>query len=266
MKRFASIVVAGVLAAALLPAGDSKLSLEERAHLIRGLNAEFGSAKITIPRSKKPLEMTPKARFDVDEWSKAMEKFGAAARLGDLVQITKVEFKKKNKLVLQLNHGIKGGRKWWHNVQVSGSMGRGQSLGDSPYAPGGTTLAIVFDDSVPALEADEVKKMLKPILDFEKRTATELFVDKLPEEFQTAIEEERVMEGMDRDMVLLALGRPDKKVREFKGGVETEDWIFGLPPGDVTFVTFRDEEVVKIKHSFATIGGEQKTYEDAVPE
>jgi hypothetical protein len=67
---------------------------------------------------------------------------------------------------------------------------------------------------------------------------------------------------MDRDMVLLAKGRPDNKVRDFKDGVETEDWIYGIPPGDVTFVTFADGKVIRIKESYGAVGGQVKQDED----
>jgi hypothetical protein len=66
-------------------------------------------------------------------------------------------------------------------------------------------------------------------------------------------------------MVLLAKGRPDNKYRDFKDGVETEDWIYGAPPGNVTFVTFEDGKVVRIKDSYATVGGEVKTEEIETP-
>ena len=61
---------------------------------------------------------------------------------------------------------------------------------------------------------------------------------------------------MDRDMVLLALGRPRHKERSVtKDGVESEDWIYGEPPGKITFVTFAGSKVVQIKEAYADIGG-----------
>jgi hypothetical protein len=98
--------------------------------------------------------------------------------------------------------------------------------------------------------------MLKPILDFEQRSATELYLDQLPEKFQEAIEQKRVIEEMDRDMVLLVKGRPGKRVRDFKNGVETEDWIYGQPPGNMVFITFDDGKVIAIKEAYANVGGE----------
>jgi hypothetical protein len=54
--------------------------------------------------------------------------------------------------------------------------------------------------------------------------------------------------GMNHDMVLAALGRPEHKVRErTPSGDETEDWIYGSPPARTTFVTFAGDRVVKVE-------------------
>ena len=262
MKNHGLLIAAAVFVA-IPSAGTAKLNELERANIVRGLVAELGTAKTMIPRSKKPLELDAKGQYDKDAWTDAMEEFGPAARLGDMVEITKVEFK-ENKLVIQLNHGISGGRKWWHRVQVSGNTNRDGTLGQGAtvYAPGGTTLALTFEDEIPSVEPGEFKKMLKPVLDFEQRSATELYVEKLPEEFKEAIEAKKAVVGMDRDMVLLARGKPNRKVRDFKDGAETEDWIYGVPPGNVSFITFEDGKVIRIKDSYATVGGEVKKPDD----
>src|SRR4051794_34545845 len=122
-------------------------------------------------------------------------------------------------------------------------------------APGGTTIALVFDKPVPAMQASELKKILAPILDFEKRSATEQVVESLPPEIQAAVKEKRAIEGMDRDQVILAIGKPRTKVRETKEGVDEEDWIYGQPPGRVTFVTFANGKVSRVKETYAGLGG-----------
>ena len=91
--------------------------------------------------------------------------------------------------------------------------------------------------------------MLAPVLDFEKRSATEIYAEVLPPEVQTAIKDKKVIQGMDRDQVLMAMGHPDHKSRETKDGVELEDWVFGQPPGKITFVTFNGRKVIKVKKS-----------------
>ena len=254
-----ALCLAICLVAIAIPAVQAKaesLTTEQRAELIRNLNAEYGSAKIQIPRSKKPLVLRPTGQYDMDQWSGAMMKFGPAARVGDLVQITAVRFEGK-KLVFDINHGMSGGRKWWHRIQVGGAGGRGSTLGQmqNTHAPGGTKLALVFPEAIPVKPASEFKAMLEPILDFGQRSATEMYLDTIDTKYREAIEKKQVIEGMDKEMVLLAKGRPVKKVRDFKDGVETEDWIYGEPPGEIVFVTFLDGDVIGVKESIAAIGG-----------
>ena len=253
------------LVGALAPVGaEAKLTDEQKRVLLRDLTAEYGSAKVIVPRSKKPLEITAQGEIDPQEWGEALREFGPAARLGDMVQITKVDFKGK-KLELEINHGIDGGAKWWHRIQVSGGAnsggGRGSTLGQASNAPGGTTLAIVFEDEIPAKTAEELLAILKPVLDFDERSASEMYLEKLEPEIREAIEAGEILEGMDRDMTLLAKGRPDRKVRDFKDGVETEDWIYGEPPGDIVFVTFENGEVIRVKHAHANLGGQVRKIE-----
>jgi hypothetical protein len=96
--------------------------------------------------------------------------------------------------------------------------------------------------------------MLAPVLDFEKRSATQLYSESLPPEMQKAIKDKRVLVGMDREQVIMALGRPEHKSRETKDGLEVEDWVYGKPPGKITFVTFNGDKVIKVKDSYAGLG------------
>lgn len=232
-----------------------KLTPEQRIWLTRDMTAEFATAKKMLPRSKKALPMEISGKLDDDMWTQAQEEYGPAAKVGDLVQITKIEYE-KTRLLLEINGGFKGGKKWYQRIQVSGSTGVSTvPMGGSSTAPGGTQIALVFPEGVPAVEASDIKKYLSPILDFEKRTATEQYVKSLPEPIQAAIEEKRATEGMDADMVLLALGKPNHKVRETKDGIDMEDWVYGQPPGKITFVTFKGSKVISIKERYAGLGG-----------
>jgi hypothetical protein len=232
-----------------------KLTDEQRIEILRGMTAEYATVKVYLPRSKKPLEFNSNGQYDKEQWQDAGKQLGPAARVGDLVQITKVKIE-DDKIILEVNGGLKSGRKWYQNVEVGmGGSTRPINSGQNTSAPGGTTVALVFDKKTPPLQAAEIKKLLTPILDFERRTATEHAVDMLPPEIKEAVKENRAVEGMNRDQVLMALGKPRTKVRETKDGLDEEDWIYGLPPGKVTFVTFANGKVTRVKEAYAGLGG-----------
>jgi hypothetical protein len=254
------IAVFAIFLTPLLNAAD-KLTEQDRIELMRGLVAEYATVKQLLPRARKALPFESTGSFDKKEWQAASREYGPAGRVGDLVQITKV-FIESDKLVLQINGGFNGGRKWYSGAQIGGGMGGGGTMrplgsGDT-NAPGGTAIEILFHKPLEPMKASEVKKMLAPVLDFEKRSATELYAEVLPPEVQTAIHDKKVIEGMDRDQVLLSLGRPDHKSREVKDGIELEDWVFGQPPGKITFVTFNGSKVIKVKEEYAGLGTEVK--------
>ena len=74
-------------------------------------------------------------------------------------------------------------------------------------------------------------------------------------EIQAAIKAKRAEIGMNRDQVKMAMGQPRDRIREQNDGLETEDWIYGYPPGKITFVTFANGKVNKVKDSYAGLGG-----------
>jgi len=248
------------MALAATPLFADKLADEDRIEIIRGLTAEYATAKIQIPRSKKALTFkAADGSWDKPQWSDAFKEFGPAARVGDLLQVTKVDID-EDRLVLEFNGGMKGKKKWYERVEV-GMGGGGQTApiggNQNTNSPGGTSIALVFpkEKGVPIAKASDYKKMLAPILDFEKRSATEQFIETLPPEIKQAITDKKAIVGMDRDQLIMALGRPRRKSREVKDGLELEDWIYGEAPGRLTFVTLEGSKVVKVKETYAGLGG-----------
>jgi hypothetical protein len=249
--------VATVAAAcfALPPAHAGKLTFDERVELTRGLMAEYATVKAFLPRSKKPLEYESSGTYDKKAWEEVGKQFGPAARVGDLVQITKVTLE-DDKILLEINNGMKSGRKWYQNIEVGMGTSTAPVSGQNSNAPGGTNIVVLFHKPLSGIKVAEIKKSLAAVLDFEKHSATELYTDNLPPEVKKAIQDKRVTEGMDHDQVILALGRPDHKSREVQDGMELEYWVFGQPPGRIVFVTFNGNKVIKVKEQYAGLGSE----------
>src|SRR2546423_11697598 len=73
------------------------------------------------------------------------------------------------------------------------------------------------------------------------------YLESVPPKVKEAIKNHQVLVGMNREMVIYAKGRPEKKVREKDGETEYEDWIYGEPPHDVDFVRLVGDEVVRVE-------------------
>jgi hypothetical protein len=232
-----------------------KLSFDERVEIERGLNAEYATVKVILPHSKKPLVIHSDGKYDKAEWDDALRETGPAARLGDQIQITSVKIE-ANKILLDINGGFKGTGHWYDHVEVGMGGGMQQPGNQNGPPANGSRVELVFPGPIPSVTSAEIRRMLMPIFDFEKHSASDLYVDRLPEPVKKAIKEQRVIQGMDKDQVLLAMGRPKNKSRETtKDGDEVENWVYGDPPGKMTFVKFTEGKVTEVKDSYANVGG-----------
>jgi hypothetical protein len=152
MRKLAAIL----LVAPLLPAAE-KLNFEERVRLVRGLMAEYATVKAFLPRSKKPLPFEATGAYDKKAWEETGKEFGPAARVGDLVQITKVELE-DDKIILEINGGLKGGRKWYERIEVGTGTRTSPISSGHTSAPSGTTLALLFHKPLKPMERKSVRE------------------------------------------------------------------------------------------------------------
>jgi hypothetical protein len=237
------------------PEAVRKWTDEEKIEMIRGLMAEYATVKTFLPRSKKALEIKNNGTWDKTGWQERGVEFGPVARAGDAVQITKVDVE-DDRIVLQINGGLNTRGKWYERIEGGmGGSGTTVPLSKNQTRSAGTSVALVWDGKMPPIKPAEAKKLLKPVLDFDRRSATESYFDNLPPEIQEAIKAKKAVVGMDRDQVKMAMGQPRDRIRQSNDGVESEDWIYGLPPGKITFVTFQNGKVTNVKDHYAGLGG-----------
>ncbi|MEO8050635.1 MAG: hypothetical protein ABI833_09490, partial [Acidobacteriota bacterium] len=107
MRRLAVVLVVA-MASARLNADSKKLTQDQRIEILRGLSSEYAKIIVPLPRSKSPLEVTTNGVRDEAKWQAAQKELGAAGRVGDLIQVTRVQID-KDRIVLDLNGGIRGG-------------------------------------------------------------------------------------------------------------------------------------------------------------
>jgi hypothetical protein len=239
------------------PQQSADLRPQSRIEIIRYVSGEFAKVVKPLPAGKKGYKVPVGKPIDDKNLQTALRFQGIAARPGDTVQITSIEFHPKE-IVIQVNGG--GHKKFNLRDHLQVGIGGGP-VGPTTQAPtqappggglqpgNGAELILEYGHAVPDMSAEDLMHDLNYFLDFSKQHSAAVdWVESLPPQFKQAIKEHTALEGMDHEMVLASLGRPDHKVRETKpGGEQTEDWIYGAPPAKTLFVTFSGDRVVKVK-------------------
>jgi len=253
MRSSASVAADGSVQAGQTSAPSPKeLQPQSRLLLIRYVDGEFAKAVQPLPGGKHGFKVPVGKQVDKQKLSDALRLYGIAANPGDTVQITGLEIRSQEVLI-RINGG---GKKHFHlrdHLQVGIGMGGSVSTDEPAYAThseaAGATLVLDYGRAVPDMSPDDLKRDLGAFLDFSKQhSAAVNWVETLPPQFQEAIKDHQAIVGMDSEMVVAAMGRPDHKVRERDPeGKETEDWIYGTPPAKTTFVTFAGDNVIRVK-------------------
>jgi hypothetical protein len=228
-----------------------KLNEHTRMQLISLMQAEFAHTRKYFPLGDKSLIITPEGLVTPNDASlfQQIQAKGAAAKVGDKVQVTNIFFHEKS-ITLQLNGGPKRKSKWYNHISIGmgGSGGSVAPLDSNQAEPTGAEFTLQFNKQIPEMNAEELRKLLSPVLDFGLKSAGQVYAETLPPKVRDAIKNHEVLVGMNRDMVVLAKDKPQQKVRDKdESGKDYEEWIYGAPPKDVVFVRFNGDEVVMVK-------------------
>jgi hypothetical protein len=233
------------------------LQEESKLNLIRYVSGEFAKAIKSLPAGKQGFEFAAGQPLNQQVLDSAVATHGAAIHMGDQVQITGLEFR-GHTIIVDLNGGGRGKRRWLDHLQIGfgGGMPLPQSTvskqeqGPPGLQPGtGSTIFLEFPKTIPDLAPEDLKHLLSPFLNFGgERSAAVQWYDTLPPAMKKAIQDRRPEVGMDREMVVAAIGKPEHKVREWDAdGNEIEDWIYGTPPDKTVFVRFKGDRVAAIE-------------------
>jgi hypothetical protein len=222
-----------------------RISKETREQIVHAFNEELVYVRTSFPMGKTGLKLkdgnlTPSGA----EIKELMALWGPAAKAGDRARISDVVIKDDH-IRFEINGGpVK--HKWYKNIQISGGA-TPVTPADSSANARGSFVDLYFDRYVPEVTGPELKQLLRPVFDFEAKTALEAYLETVSPQVKEAIKNHHVLVGMNHDMVIYAKGRPPNKVREVAEEVEYEEWIYGFPPQDVDFVRFVGDEVVRVE-------------------
>jgi len=233
------------------------MSKETSYQIIRDFETQLVYSRTAFPMGNKGLILrdgttTPNGQ----DLQQLIALWGPSIKPGDPAHISYVRIK-DNHIHFDLNGGPIHRKKWYQRVQISGANGTPVPLSKDQEVnnPHGSYLDIYFDKYVPEMSAAQLRDLLLPVLDFNARNKEEAYLDTVPPKAKEAIQAHHVLVGMNTEMVIHAVGKPPKKVRERDGETEYEEWIYGEPPHDVDFVRLEGDEVVRIETM--KIGGQK---------
>jgi hypothetical protein len=224
-----------------------KLTETTKRELIHVMDAEFAHVRKYFPLGDKSLVINPQGQVSPGDAAifQQIQLHGAAAKVGDRVQITNLVFHDKS-ISFQINGGAKKKSKWYQHISIG--MGPVTPVDGVDSQPTGAEFSLQFAKHIPEMNAEELRKLLSPVLDFAVKSSGEAYAETLPPKIREAIKNHEVLVGMNHDMVVLAKERPPQKVRDKdERGKEYEEWIYGAPPQDVMFVRFMGDEVTQVK-------------------
>jgi hypothetical protein len=232
----------------------AQLSQDARFEILRTILAEQAAARIGFPFGNEGVELTDSGEINAAKLSKEIEKNGQSIEIGKIVALTDIKFDDRS-IEIELDGGGKNKKGILERIQVgmgSGNRGIGRPVGSTDEElekAKGSKITLRFADKISsALTPDELKKLLDPVLDFNKQNFMKTGIDSLPPEFREAVLAKEARIGMDRSTVLMALGRPHQRIREKVDGEPHEDWIYYQRGARTLFVTFnQDYVVVRIK-------------------
>jgi len=224
-----------------------RISKETREEIVHAFNEELVYVRANFPMGQTGLKLKdgtvspsgPELQHLIALW-------GPAAKPGDRARISNVIIK-DNYIRFEINGGPIKKQKWYEHIQIVGANSTTISPSDPSANARGSFVDLYFDKYVPDVTGPELKQLLRPVFDFDAKSAVDAYLETVSPQVKEAIKNHHVLVGMNHEMVIYAKGRPPRKVRETANDVEYEEWIYGTPPQDVDFVRFVGDEVVRVE-------------------
>ena len=228
---------------------DKPLTAASRQGLITAFAAEQGFAKRPLPLGTPGLMLHANGELKIGngDYYDGMVRKGAAAKTGERVAITDIRIKPKE-IVFELNGGPERKHKYLRHISIGTDPNyTNPVVQDDPVEPTGSRLTLVFEKYVPDLTPDDLRGLIQPVIDFKTKSPIEAYTDTLLPKLKKAILDHQALVGMNRKMIIYAMGAPEQKVREKDGQMPYEEWIYGEAPKPVQFVRFNGDRVIRIE-------------------
>ncbi len=227
---------------------DHPINAAGRQQLIVSLAAEQGFAMRPLPFGTPGLVLHANGslKFGNGDYYDSLVRKGVSAKAGDRILITDFRIE-KDRIIFDFNGGPEKKHKLLRHVSIGANGAMMPVVQDDGVEPTGSRLTLVFEKYVPQITGDEVRALIQPVIDFRIKSPIEAYTDTLPPKLKAAILNHQALVGMDRKMVVYALGQPENKIRERDGDMPYEEWIYGTTPNPIQFVRFNGGRVIRVE-------------------
>ena len=218
-----------------------------REEIIRFMQSEQGFAMRPLPVANLNLRANGHMDPTGEKYVEILHQKGISAKPGERVVVTDIRIRDKS-IELDLNGGFEHKHKILRHISIGAGGAEIPLANDNGQPMTGSRLTLLFEEGVPELNGEQLEALLKPMIDFGVKSPSEAFAETLPEFLRKAIEQHRVLVGMDRDMVVYAKGQPVRKIRETsEDGKQVEIWVYGDSPQPVEFVHIEGNFVTRVE-------------------
>src|SRR5437588_11090443 len=180
LPLLAVVAIAGETSASSTP--PPRISKETRMQIVRAFNAELVYVRSPFPMGKVGLKLksgqiTPSG----SELQQMIAMWGPAAKPGDQARITDIVIKDDH-IHFEINGGPIKKSKWYQRITISGAGGGATPAApsDAQANPRGSYVDLYFDHYVPELTGPELKQLLRPVFDFDAKSAAEAYMETVP--------------------------------------------------------------------------------------
>lgn len=224
-----------------------QVSQKNRFEILGTVIADTAESKVPMPFGGEGVTVLEDGEIDESNLYKELGEEGRSVDEGEVVTVTAISFE-DDRIEIELNGGGKSKKSFLDRLEI-GVGARTMPVNQNDFEEiKGSKVVLLFNHKAPEdLTADILRTFLSPVLDFNERNFMETGIDSLSEEFREAVLAKEARIGMDKATVLLALGRPNDRVRERVDGVEREDWLYRKLGFHVDFITFENGIVVRIR-------------------
>jgi hypothetical protein len=189
-----------------------------RQALIRAFQADEAFAVRPLPLGTRGVTLHANGGLSPtgQAYATELEKYGISAKPGDRIVITKFEVR-PDRILFEFNDGPEKHHHILQHIEIGAGGGMTPLAQDDGHQPIGARMTLAFNKYVPEMNAAQVRSLIAPMVDFSLKTPVEAFADTLPPKLKGAVLNHEVLVGMNREMVMKAVGQPDQKVRETEG-------------------------------------------------